>query len=53
MAKRTKATPNPQVPGLQRVKTASRKYVVNDRQTLRPMERVLRREPQTSRHLVN
>lgn len=51
MSEDQNTNPNPLIPGVQRINTVSRNFLVNNRQTLRPVERVLRLDPQTSREL--
>ena len=53
MAELNKEPVNPQTPSLDRIETLSRNFVVNNRRTLQPVERVLRIDPQTSRELDN
>ena len=51
MSEDQNTNPNPLIPGVQRINTVSRNFLVNNRQTLRPVERVLRLDPQRSREL--
>ncbi len=51
MPRLRKKSINPIVPPIERVETASRNYLVNNRETLRSTERVLRQDPRTQREL--
>ena len=51
MTKPEKEPLNPQIPTLAKIERLSRNFVVNDRKTLRPVEKVLRKEPQTLREV--
>ena len=51
MTNQNDETQNPLIPDLARVETFSRGFLVNKRKTLRPIERELRKDPETSAEL--